>query len=345
MVSFYDDTFSVENPDHMLLNAHCNYPRDLSTFDDLPAELIQSLTEDASFDMTTTPTLTVTPAFEPLPRLFSSSSPFSSPFSSPLSSPFAASAFLSAPSSPFSPPLSPADPASSPSSSSSAFSSPPSSPLLAMSPTSSFSGSSFSGSPFAGSPFASSAFLSRPSSPLLCVPMASTTAVNSNLSAPPSPASMLFDNTASTVPSDCSECTILPAKRVLFRPRDSHQAHDLPLTEFYKRIQSPAVTRGSLISSHPHFDTHDDAVGVFYILKNVSARKPPQIDGRSFNCHTRRDAGAAHWQYNVPGTDFTCRVSQWNAVDSETGEETVYTSYHYYRSPVARRSKMGYSPY
>jgi len=141
-----------------------------------------------------------------------------------------------------------------------------------------------------------------------------------------------------------AQCDPLAGKRVSFKATANAEPEVMSIKELYARVREPVLCASLVRKSHPIFDTLDEAVGHFYILKDVRARKPPAIGNERFNCHTRRDAGDAHWQYNVPNTDFTCRVSQW--VKQSTFESATYTSYHYYRSPTPRRTHQGrFSPY
>jgi hypothetical protein len=168
---------------------------------------------------------------------------------------------------------------------------------------------------------------------------------------PPLPLSPVIHNDISPVLSstligktdDMPVVEPLRGKRVSFKLTADADAEILSNKEFYARIREPEVCALLVRKSHPVFSSLDDAVGSFYILKDVRARKPPLIDAEKFNCHTRRDAGDAHWQYNVPGTDFTCRVTQWQCQSHL--ESATYTSYHYYRSPTPRRGTSRYSPY
>lgn len=188
------------------------------------------------------------------------------------------------------------------------------------------------------SPFALSPFLSSPVSPACWVPLSPNSNNNNN--------NLLYSNAhhsyspsfaptlkAPLTSNDCALCEMIPAKKVAVSVRGKPLI-TTTLKEFYgERIREQAITNALLLDAHPQFTSHEDAVGSIYILRNVSARKPPQIAKKAFNCHTRKEAGLAHWQYNVPGTDFTCRVSEW------TIDGVMYNSYHYYRSPLARPSR------
>lgn len=180
------------------------------------------------------------------------------------------------------------------------------------------------------------------------------TATAAAASSPPSPAALPasgsllpallpspFVQPPQQQPHTYAQCETLPGKRVsLLSPGSSTRAC-MSIKDLYWHMRQPSVCASLIAPAHPVFNNLDAAVGYLYVLVNVPVRKPPCIGTTRFNCHTRHDGNTSYWQYNVPQTDFTCRVTQWTA---ET-DGTVYTSYHYYRSPLVRPRTNRFAPY
>lgn len=141
-------------------------------------------------------------------------------------------------------------------------------------------------------------------------------------------------------PHTYAQCETLPGKRVSLLTPGASTRLCMSIKDLYWHMRQPSVCASLIAPAHPVFDNLDAAVGYLYVLVNVPVRKPPCIGTTRFNCHTRHDGNTSYWQYNVPQTDFTCRVTQWTETDG-----TVYTSYHYYRSPLVRPRTSRFAPY